>query len=184
MGPPIRMGFDNDRGGGHMTQASNGFPQQYQNHTPTTPYAQPPYQGFQPPQDFSGQRSSLDPNPYNSSPNRGRGGNNNFRGRGRGDFQQFRGRGDGNHHNNHHHNGNGHRATSNNYQKPAGADANGKKKKKRRTNTLGLTPNGVDHEDSDDEVDDADEEARLVTLLGPDTPQYVFYFEREISSSS
>jgi hypothetical protein len=30
-----------------------------------------------------------------------------------------------------------------------------------------------DHEDSEDEVDDVDEEARLVTLLGPDTPQYV-----------
>ncbi|KAI6708006.1 hypothetical protein JHW43_009468, partial [Diplocarpon mali] len=53
----------------------------------------------------------------------------------------------------------------------AGAESNGKKKKKRRTNTLGLTPNGVDHEDSEDEIDDADEEARLVTLLGPDTPQ-------------
>ena len=59
--------------------------------------------------------------------------------------------------------------------RPAGADANGKKKKKRRTtNTLGLTPNGVEHEDSEEEVDDADEEARLVTLLGPDTPQYVY----------
>ena len=57
---------------------------------------------------------------------------------------------------------------------PSKDNANGKKKKKRRTNTLGLTPNGVDHEDSEDEIDDADEEARLVTLLGPDTPQYVF----------
>ncbi|KUJ11109.1 uncharacterized protein LY89DRAFT_739319 [Mollisia scopiformis] len=166
MGPPIRMGFDNERGGGHMTQASNGFPQQYPSHTPPAPFTQP-YQNY-PPQDFSqgGQRPSLDPNPYNSGPIRGRGGNNNFRGRGRGDFQQFRGRGDGRHNHN-----NGHRATSENFHKPAGADANGKKKKKRRTNTLGLTPNGVDHEDSDDEVDDADEEARLVTLLGPDTPQ-------------
>ncbi|KAE8444660.1 hypothetical protein EG329_014316 [Mollisiaceae sp. DMI_Dod_QoI] len=166
MGPPIRMGFDNERGG-HMAQASNGFPQQYPNHhTPPAPFTQPSYQGY-PPQDFShgGQRPPLDPNPYNSGPNRGRGGNTNFRGRGRGDFQQFRGRGDGRHHSN------GHRATSENYHKPAGADANGKKKKKRRTNTLGLTPNGVDHEESDDEVDDADEEARLVTLLGPDTPQ-------------
>ncbi|KAF8854454.1 hypothetical protein BDZ45DRAFT_747474 [Acephala macrosclerotiorum] len=168
MGPPIRMGFDNERGG-HMAQASNGFPQQYPNHhTPPAPFNQPSYQGY-PPQDFShgGQRPPLDPNPYNS-PNRGRGGNNNnFRGRGgRDNSQQFRGRGDGRHHNN-----NGHRATSENFHKPAGADANGKKKKKRRTNTLGLTPNGVDHEESEDEVDDADEEARLVTLLGPDTPQ-------------
>ena len=167
MGPPIRMGFDNERGGGHMAQASNGFPQQYPNHTPQPPFTQPSYQSF-PPQDFSGQRQALEPNPY-TSPNRGRGGNNNFRGRGRGDFQQFRGRGDGRHHNN-----NGHRATSDNFHKPAVADANGKKKKKRRTNTLGLTPNGVENEVSEDEVDDADEEARLVTLLGPDTPQYVF----------
>jgi hypothetical protein len=94
----------------------------------------------------------------------------NFRGRGRGDFQ-FRGR-DTRPHNN------GTRAPSENYQqKPAVADAaagsNNKKKKKRRTNTLGLTPNGADHEDSEEEVDDVDEEARLVTLLGPDTPQYV-----------
>jgi hypothetical protein len=67
----------------------------------------------------------------------------------------------------------GQRSSSENYHKPAGADAGGKKKKKRRTNTLGLTPNGVDHEDSEDEIDDVDEEARLVTLLGPDTPLYV-----------
>jgi hypothetical protein len=89
----------------------------------------------------------------------------NFRGRGRGDFQ-FRGR------DNRHHSG-GPRNASETYHKPAGADAGGKKKKKRRTNTLGLTPNGADHEDSDEEADDVDEEARLVTLLGPDTPMYV-----------
>jgi hypothetical protein len=93
----------------------------------------------------------------------------NFRGRGRGDYNNnsFRGR------DNSRHNNGSQRSSSENYHKPAGADANGKKKKKRRTNTLGLTPNGVDHEDSEDEVDDVDEEARLVTLLGPDTPQYV-----------
>lgn len=89
----------------------------------------------------------------------------NFRGRGRGDFQ-FRGRDNRQH-------SNGTRAPSEGYQKPAVADIGGKKKKKRRTNTLGLTPNGVDHEESEEEVDDVDEEARLVTLLGPDTPQYV-----------
>lgn len=102
-----------------------------------------------------------------------------FRGNrgGRGDFQ-FRGRDQRNH-------SNGTRSTSESYQKPAGADAAGgnKKKKKRRTNTLGLTPNGADHEDSEDEADDIDEEARLVTLLGPDTPQYV-HLEWKISSSS
>jgi hypothetical protein len=167
MGPPIRMGFDNDRGG-HMAQAGNGFTPHYTPHqTPPAAFSQPPYQGF-PPHDY-GQRPSLDPNPYNSgSPNRGRG-NPNFRGRGRGDNQHSRGGRD----NNRHQNG-GQRSTSENFHKPAGADANGKKKKKRRMNTLGLTPNGAEHEDSDDEVDDVDEEARLVTLLGPDTPQYVF----------
>lgn len=94
---------------------------------------------------------------------------NNFRGRGRGDFvkNEFRGR------DNRQFSNGGSRSSSDNFHKPAGADANGKKKKKRRTNTLGLTPNGVDHEDSDEEIDDVDEEARLVTLLGPDTPQYV-----------
>jgi hypothetical protein len=91
----------------------------------------------------------------------------NFRGGrgGRGDFQ-FRAR-DNNRHQN------ASQRSSDSYQKPAGAEQGGKKKKKRRTNTLGLTPNGVDHEESEDEVDDVDEEARLVTLLGPDTPQYV-----------
>ena len=98
----------------------------------------------------------------------------NFRGRGggRGDFQ-FRG---GRDNNNRHQNNGGQRSSSDSYHKPAGAEQGSKKKKKRRTNTLGLTPNGVDHEESEDEVDDVDEEARLVTLLGPDTPQYVFIF--------
>ncbi|EHK98848.1 hypothetical protein M7I_5358 [Glarea lozoyensis 74030] len=63
------------------------------------------------------------------------------------------------------------RASSEISHKTAGAYQNVKKKKKRRTNTLGLTPNGVDHEESEEEVDDVDEEARLVTLLGPDTPE-------------
>jgi hypothetical protein len=95
----------------------------------------------------------------------------NFRGRGGGrDFNHnsFRGRNDSRQHSNVNQ-----RSSSENFHKPAGAEASGKKKKKRRTNTLGLTPNGVDHEDSEDEIDDVDEEARLVTLLGPDTPQYV-----------
>ena len=166
MGPPIRMGFDND-GRDQMAQAGNGFPPQYSNHQSPTPvhFSQPAYQSY-PPQGYGGQRPPLDQNPFPGA-QRGRGNMNNFRGRGRGDFQ-FRGR-DSRHHSN------GARASSESYQKLAVADANGnnKKKKKRRTNTLGLTPNGADHEDSEDEVDDVDEEARLVTLLGPDTPQYV-----------
>lgn len=170
MGPPIRMGFDNDRGN-QMTQAGTGFPPQYASHqSPPVPFNQP-YQGYAPPQSFvhgAGQRPPIDPRPFNGSPQRGRGNaNNNFRGNrgGRGDFS-FRGRD-----NRHSSNSNSQRAPSENFHKPAGAEANGKKKKKRRTNTLGLTPNGVDHDDSDDEIDDVDEEARLVTLLGPDTPQ-------------
>lgn len=162
MGPPIRMGFgENERD--QMAQAGNGFPQPYPtHHSPAgAPFSQPAYQGY-PPNDFS-QRPPLDQNPFNAS-QRGRGGNQNFRGRGRGDFQ-FRGRDNNRHHNV------GQRTSSDNFHpKPAGAEAGGKKKKKRRTNTLGLTPNGVDHEDSEEEVDDVDEEARLVTLLGPDTP--------------
>jgi hypothetical protein len=35
----------------------------------------------------------------------------------------------------------------------------------------------VDHESSEDEDEDVDEEARLVTLLGPDTPSYVLIVE-------
>jgi hypothetical protein len=89
-----------------------------------------------------------------------------FRGRGRGDFQ-MRGR-DARH--------NGSRHSSEAYHKPTGVGPDGKKKKRRRTNTLGLTPNGVDHESSEEEDEDVDEEARLVTLLGPDTPSYVLLF--------
>lgn len=160
MGPPIRMGFDNQERD-HMAQAGSGFPPQYQNQSPPAPFSHPSYPGY-PPQNFA-QRPPLDPNPYGSGPHRGRG-NMGFRGRGRGDFQP-RGR-DGRHQNGFRHASEPHKAGS-----VVGSD--GKKKKRRRTNTLGLTPNGVDHEESEEEVDDVDEEARLVTLLGPDTPSYV-----------
>ncbi|KAM3074842.1 hypothetical protein ACMFMG_008255 [Clarireedia jacksonii] len=166
MGPPIRMGFDNERGE-HMAQAGNGFPPQFPNHSsPPAPFSQPSYQGY-PPQNFphGGQRPPLDSHQFNSNPNRGRG-NGNFRGRGRDNFQ-FRGRD-----NNRSQFSNNSHSPHQMHSRPAGAGDHAKKnKKKRRTNTLGLTPNGVDHEDSDDEIDDVDEEARLVTLLGPDTPQ-------------
>jgi hypothetical protein len=179
MGPPIRMGFDTDRGN-HPAQAGRGFPQPFVNHQspPASHFSSPSYASY-PQQNFThGQRPPLDPNPFNSGSHRGRGNHNNFsrggggrghHGRGRGDFANNRNR-DGNNHSN------GHRASSEISHKNAGADTNGKKKKKRRTNTLGLTPNGVDHEDSDEEIDDVDEEARLVTLLGPDTPQYVLLY--------
>jgi hypothetical protein len=157
MGPPIRMGFDN----GGQAQAGNGFPTPYTHHSPPAPFSQPTYQPY-PPQSFS-DRSSLDSYPYNSQ--RGRGNMNHSRGgRGRGDFQS-RGR------DNNRQNG-ASRASSDSFQSPAGAENGGgkKNKKKRRTNTLGLTPNGAESDDGDDDVD---EEARLVTLLGPDVPQYV-----------
>lgn len=163
MGPPIRMGFDNERGGSHSTQPGNSFHLPPSNHHSPVPFPQPPYHVY-PPQEFAhvSQRSPIDSVPYNP-PQRGRGsGNTNYRGKGRADYQQhqFRTR---------------HQQNSavkpDNHYKSAGGEVGGKKKKKRRTNTLGLTPSGVDHEDSEEEVDDVDEEARLVTLLGPDTPQ-------------
>jgi hypothetical protein len=171
------MGFDNDRGN-HSAQAGSEFPQPYINHQspPAAHFSQPTYQSY-PQQNFMhGQRPPLDPNPFNSGPHRGRGNMNSFNkgghnNRGRGDFQ-FRNR------DNNRHVSNSHRAQSEFPHKSAGADSNGKKKKKRRTNTLGLTPNGVEHDESDEEIDDVDEEARLVTLLGPDTPQYVFIIAR------
>jgi len=164
------MGFDNERD--QMAQAGNGFPPQYANHQSpaAAPFSQPNYQGY-PPDNFS-QRPPLDQNPFHSQ--RGRG-NANFRGRGRGDFQQ---QSRGPHNRDNRHPNIGQRSTPENFHKPAVAEAGGKKKKKRRTNTLGLTPNGAEHEDSEDEIDDIDEEARLVTLLGPDTPQYVVFIGR------
>lgn len=49
------------------------------------------------------------------------------------------------------------------HQKPDAASA--AKKKKRKTNTLGLTPG----DESDEE--EADEESKLVELIGPDAPK-------------
>ncbi|KAH8593687.1 hypothetical protein B0O99DRAFT_515397 [Bisporella sp. PMI_857] len=144
-----------------MAQVGSGFPPpQFSNqhgHPPS--FTQSHHQGFTP-NSFQRPPFGQDQNAFNSQ--RGRG-NSNFRGRGgRGDFQ-FSGRGG------HHQNGS-HRSPSHGFQKPASSDGSAsKKKKKRRTNTLGLTPNGADHEESEEE-EDIDEEARLVTLLGPDTP--------------
>ncbi|RFU34356.1 hypothetical protein B7463_g1971, partial [Scytalidium lignicola] len=170
MGPPIRMGFDNDRSGDQIAQAGNGFAPQYPNahQSSPVPFSQPQYQSY-PPQNFThgGQRPPLDPNPYNSTPhNRGGGrGGSNFRGRGRGDHFRHRPH-------DRHNRLNGNSGSPAPAHKSAGAEndaRNKKKNKKRKTNTLGLTPNGPDHEDS--EEDDIDEEVRLVNLLGPDTPQ-------------
>ncbi|RKF71760.1 putative ccch zinc finger protein [Golovinomyces cichoracearum] len=168
MGPPIRMGFDNDRGGGHMAQASNGFTNSHVIHHPHANFPQPPIHSY-PPQDFPHvvQRLPSDTNQY-SSPQKSRGGSTNFKGKSRTDSHQSHSR---NRTDNRHHQSSGAKSTNENYPKVYGTDSTVKKKKKRKTNTLGLTPNGPEHEDSDDEVDDIDEEARLVTLLGADTPQ-------------
>ncbi|TQS36635.1 hypothetical protein Golomagni_02908 [Golovinomyces magnicellulatus] len=168
MGPPIRMGFDNDRGGGHMAQASNGFTHTHISHHPPATFPQPPFHSY-PTQDFPQaiQRLPGDTNQY-SSPQKSRGGSMNFKGKGRIDSHQSHSR---NRTENRHHQSSGPKSTNENYPKVYGADSTSKKKKKRKTNTLGLTPNGAEHEDSEDEVDDIDEEARLVTLLGADTPQ-------------
>ena len=187
MGPPIRMGFDNDRLAGPVTQASSGFPP-YPNpqHSSPPPYTQAPYQAPPPPQDFrgrgghsggqrGGQRAPLDPNPFHSNSRGGRG----DRGErvGRGGFNHQRGKRDP-------HTGDkaryrnvkDHNPRSDHlshvidlHQKPVQAagpqntEGKKKKKKKRRTNTLGLTPRTEDHEESDEE-DDADEEARLAAV--------------------
>ncbi|POS83862.1 hypothetical protein EPUL_006288 [Erysiphe pulchra] len=168
MGPPIRMGFDNDPGGGHISQVGSGFPNSHVNrHTPNS-FPQTPFRGYSP-QDFSPcqQRSAVDSNLHHTS-HKAKGGSSNYRGKNRGDFNQSQSR---NRNESRYHQNGGQKSGSDTYHKSLTADSTGKKKKKRKTNTLGLTPNGVEHEDSEDEVDDIDEEARLVTLLGPDTPQ-------------
>lgn len=168
MGPPIRMGFDNDPGGGHITQVGNGFPNPHLNRHSSSPFPPTHFRGYSP-QDFSPgpQRSAVDSNSYHLS-NKVKGGSSNFRGKSRGDFNQSQSR---NRNESRYHQNGGQKSSSDSYQKSVTADSTGKKKKKRKTNTLGLTPNDIEHEDSDDDVDDVDEEARLVTLLGPDTPQ-------------
>lgn len=171
MGPPIRMGFDNQRGGCHVAQAGNGFSSPHINHHSPSQFHQSSFQNSYPPPEYAqpAQRLPADPNSY-SSPQRGRGGTSSFRGRGRGDFSQtpLRNRSEPRNQQT-----NVQKLTPEIPQKPVNLEAPSKKKKKRKTNTLGLTPNGVEHEESEDEIDDIDEEARLVTLLGPDTPQYV-----------
>ena len=166
MGPPIRMGFDKASGNA-MPQASAASTPPFAVHTsPAAPFTSP-YQSYTPNFSHGGVRPPFDSQSFQSGSFRGRGNHNsNFKGRGRGDFQSQRG-------NNRRFSN---QQTAEVHQKAAGADQNAKqknKKKRRVVNTLGLTPNGAEHEESEEEVDDVDEEARLVTLLGADAPQYV-----------
>jgi hypothetical protein len=178
MGPPIRMGFGDDRSAEPMTQASNGYPPPYTNaqHTPPVPFSQPAYQGY-PSQNFSPRgRPPLDPNPfYSQGTHRGRGG---FQYRGKrdpmsGDKMRHRSM-----NKNRHSNGSSFQGSVTDLpQKPAAEDGNKlgegkkKKKKKRKTNTLGLTPATEEYEESEEE-DDADEESRLAAAIeNTETPK-------------
>lgn len=190
MGPPIRMGFDND----HMSQASNSYPPfttpQHGSPPVNISSPSPMYQNNQNgyrSQDYSqrgggghrgGHRAPLDPNPFYGNNNRGgRGGFSNQRGnfsnRGnRGDMQSngfkprynrdFKSYTDNRNYSTS-------EAASDLPSKPGltstGMNSDGKKKqkkKKRKTNTLGLTPgNGEDSATEDDE----NEENRLGPLV-------------------
>lgn len=179
MGPPIRMGFGDDRSVDPMPQASNGYPPPYANPQHSqVPFSQPAYQGY--PQNLTPRgRPPLDPNPfYSQGTHRGRGG---FQHRGKrdpisGDKLRHR----NNIHKNRHSNGSSFQSSVTDLpQKPAAEDGSKlgeskkKKKKKRKTNTLGLTPHTEEYEESEEE-DDIDEESRLAAAIGGiDGPKYV-----------
>ncbi|KAL8413848.1 hypothetical protein RB594_005184 [Gaeumannomyces avenae] len=159
MGPPIRLGFDNRQE--QPAPVSNGYPAPYGPPQVAAPYPAPPYQGYPPP----GPPHMPGPVHYDASYY---GGQHGARAHGRGGFHSSNGRGrphmggDKMRHNHHIKKPGGAPSTPhNNHQKPDAASAG--KKKKRKTNTLGLTPG----EESDD---DANEEEKLVELIGPDAP--------------
>jgi len=162
MGPPIRLGFDNNGSHDQAALVGNAYPPQSYVHPPsgpTMPFAPGPYQGY--PLAGAPQASGVpqyDSSFSQSGRTHGRGGfhSNSFRGRSQSSGDKMR-----------------HKKAGNNtsmpnamHQKPDAASSAGKKKK-RKTNTLGLTPG----DESDD--DDVDEEARLLELIGPDAPKYV-----------
>lgn len=149
----------------------------------------PPYAGYPPNTNHGGRggnREALEPNPFHSSAgNRGgRGGMHNGRGRGGRDNNTFNDRNKFNRNDRNtrdyreNRDNRGGRDGNKNQKKQDNAASipsaavdtaeNGKskkKKKKRKTNTLGLTPAGEDHVDSEEE-DDVDEEARLAAAIG------------------
>lgn len=174
MGPPIRMGFDNDRSAEPMPQASNGYPPPYaqQQGPPVSFPPQPQFQGYPPDRQVQrAPRPALDPNPfYSGSPQRGRGGFHDRGRRGGPPQDRFRGRGGFNNKNRNTGSGSFGSQTTDLPQKPVvdeslkSGDGKKKKKKKRKVNTLGLTPATEDYQDSEEE-DDVDEEARLAAKL-------------------
>lgn len=144
---------------------SNGYPAPYGSPQVAAPYPAPPYQGYPTP----GPPHMPGPVHYDAY----YGGQHGARSHGRGGFHSSNGRGrphvggDKMRHNHHMKKPGGAPSTPhNNHQKPDAASAG--KKKKRKTNTLGLTPG----EESDD---DANEEEKLVELIGPDAPKYVAF---------
>ncbi|KAI9746115.1 MAG: hypothetical protein M1818_000796 [Claussenomyces sp. TS43310] len=175
MGPPIRMGFDNDRSGESMPQASNGYPQPYvnaQHSSPPVPFSQPAYQGYSPQGSFQprgghqghGGRTPLDPNPFHSN-------GQNHRGRGgfhhRGNKRDFADKMRHRNAKNRDSNGSSYQNSipsktprTANVDSAKSGEGKKKKKKKRKTNTLGLTPATEEYEESEEE-DDVDEESRL-----------------------
>ena len=159
MGPPIRIGFDGGSPQDHAAPVSNGY--HAQTYTPPHGGAGPypssgPYQGYPAAgHPHAAGPASFDPYLNHGGRSHGRGGYNSIAGRGRSQFGGDKMR---------HKKPGGSVPTPNtHHQKPDAASAG--KKKKRKTNTLGLTPG----EESDE--DDADEEARLLELVGPDAPK-------------
>jgi hypothetical protein len=158
MGPPIRLGFDGSPSRDHSAPVSNGYsPQAY---VPPQggpgAYASAPFSYPAP-----GPPNSAGPAPYDSytppsSHGHGRGGfsGGSFRGRAQYGGDKTRHKKPGGHPPN---------ANPHHHQKPDAASAG--KKKKRKTNTLGLTPGDESGED------DADEETKLLELIGPDAPK-------------
>ena len=153
MGPPIRIGFEAGGPQDHAAPVSNGYPSQPYgpSHSGAGPYpAGGPYQGYP-----AAGHGHFDPYTSHGSRPHGRGGYHNNAARGRPSFGGDKMR--------HKKPGGSVSTPSSHHQKPDAASAG--KKKKRKTNTLGLTPG----EESDE--DDADEETRLLELVGPDAPK-------------
>lgn len=177
MGPPIRIGFESGsslQGPSHAAPVSNSYlqppPYRQAQSSPVPPphrpsgYAPGPYQAYPP--------AGPGPAPTAGVPNYDPYYNQNGRQYGRGGYQNTSYRGGrpnfGGDKMRHKKISGGpvKAAPSQHHQKPDAASAG--KKKKRKTNTLGLTPG----EESEEE--DADEEAKLVEMIGPDAPKYDF----------
>jgi len=158
MGPPIRIGFDGGGSQDYAAPVSNSYHSQA--------YGPPhggasPYPGSGPSQGYPAVGPSHAAGPAHFDPYLSHGG----RPHGRGGYQgnAARGRPFGGDKTRYKKSGGSLPTPISHHQKPDAASVG--KKKKRKTNTLGLTPG-----DESDE-DDADEEARLLELVGPDAPK-------------